>query len=88
MLGFAWFYSSESGLFNGLRRIQTRKIWVSFSPCAKLLKRIFCYHFSLRLDDGKPGLDPASSKTYSTVFSFSQIIGRKIAGRILSRGEA
>jgi hypothetical protein len=25
LLGLAWFYSSESGLFNGLRRIQTRK---------------------------------------------------------------
>jgi hypothetical protein len=24
-LGFAWFYSSESGLFNGLRRIQIKK---------------------------------------------------------------
>jgi hypothetical protein len=26
-LGFPWFYSSESGLFNGLRRIQIKKIW-------------------------------------------------------------
>jgi hypothetical protein len=25
LLGFAWLYSSESGLFNGLRRIQTKK---------------------------------------------------------------
>jgi hypothetical protein len=24
-LGFAWFYSSESGLFNGLRRFQMKK---------------------------------------------------------------
>jgi hypothetical protein len=24
-LGFAWFYSSESGLFNKLRRFQTKK---------------------------------------------------------------
>jgi hypothetical protein len=32
-LGFAWFYSSESGLFNGLRRIQIRKIASSvFGP--------------------------------------------------------
>ena len=29
MLGFAWFYSSESGLFNGLR---TKKIKKSFPP--------------------------------------------------------
>jgi adenylate cyclase len=29
MLGFTWFYSSESGLFNGLRRFQIRKL---FSP--------------------------------------------------------
>jgi hypothetical protein len=25
LLGFIWFYSSESGLFNGLRRFQIKK---------------------------------------------------------------
>src|SRR5271170_7383311 len=32
MLGFAWFYSSESGLFNGLRRKQIEKILSPHSP--------------------------------------------------------
>jgi hypothetical protein len=43
MLGFAWFYSSESGLFKGLQRIQIKKIFSGFdSPsglCAKCLRR-------------------------------------------------
>jgi hypothetical protein len=29
MLGFAWFYSSESGLFNGLRPIQIKNSLLS-----------------------------------------------------------
>jgi hypothetical protein len=30
VLGFAWFYSSDSGLFNELQRIQIKKIWFPF----------------------------------------------------------
>jgi hypothetical protein len=32
MLGFAWFYSSESGLFNGLQRFQIRNSLLPFPP--------------------------------------------------------
>jgi hypothetical protein len=34
LLGFAWSYSSESGLFNGLWRIQIKN-FLSFLPAAK-----------------------------------------------------
>jgi hypothetical protein len=33
LLGFAWFYSSESGLFNGLRRIQIKNPIMSQALC-------------------------------------------------------
>ena len=34
LLGFAWFYSSESGLINGLQRFQIRIFLLALSPSA------------------------------------------------------
>jgi hypothetical protein len=52
LLGFAWFYSSESGLFNGYGK--NKKNSLSFHLAAGGLAR--------------RGFDPASGKTYSTNF--------------------
>jgi hypothetical protein len=38
-LGFPWIPLAESGLFNGLRRIQIKKFFPSFSPGAECIKR-------------------------------------------------
>jgi hypothetical protein len=35
MLGFTWFYSSESGLFNGLPPIPNKKIRASYRPAGR-----------------------------------------------------
>src|SRR5208282_1956936 len=37
-LGFAWFYSSESGLINGLQRIQIKIFLLTPSPCRQALR--------------------------------------------------
>jgi hypothetical protein len=37
-LGFPWIPSADSGLFNGLRRIQIKKILSLFQPGAERLK--------------------------------------------------
>jgi hypothetical protein len=39
ILGFPWIYSSESGLFNGLRAKKIKKIDSRLKLCAKRLKR-------------------------------------------------
>jgi hypothetical protein len=40
MLGFAWFYSSELGLFNGLQRIQIKKFLLNSRRARGFLGRM------------------------------------------------
>src|SRR5208282_2409092 len=39
MLGFTWFYSSDSGLINGLQRFQIRIFLLAPSPCREAAPR-------------------------------------------------
>jgi hypothetical protein len=48
-LGFAWFYSSDSGLFNGLRRKKQKKSSLSF---LSVPRRIARREFDPRADKG------------------------------------
>src|SRR5208282_5801556 len=45
LLGFAWFYSSESGLIKGLQRIPNTNFSPGNSPCrqARLARRAFVF---------------------------------------------
>jgi hypothetical protein len=65
LLGFAFIYFSESGLFNGLRRIQIKEIWARL----KLWRQMPYAGQSSPLWPPRvreTRLDPASGKTYIT----------------------
>jgi hypothetical protein len=75
LLGFTWFYSSESGFFNGLRRFQIR-----FSPSAhtcalqvvvKPFIRIPPLHFSSPTPQRR-GLGSATGKTLAYISVFEK----------------
>jgi hypothetical protein len=71
-LSFAFIYFSESGLFNGLRPIQIRKIDSRLRLCAECLKPVpLSRPHAVCLGAGSL---PANGKIYSTDFRFPQTI--------------
>jgi hypothetical protein len=71
-LSFAFIYFSESGLFNGLRPIQIRKIDSRLRLCSECLKPVpLSRPHAVCLGAGSL---PANGKIYSTDFRFPQTI--------------
>jgi hypothetical protein len=73
ILGFPWIYSSDSGLFNGLRRIQIKNSvprQLAFEVVGQHLTRLPPLRFSSPLDRSMGGLGSVTGKTYNTDFGF------------------
>src|SRR5271157_5915081 len=68
------FYSSESGLFNGLRRIQIKRIWLPSQTLREMSQAVSTFLLGPPL--ARRGFDPANGKTYSTAFRFLQTNAR------------
>jgi hypothetical protein len=70
MLGFAWFYSPESGLFNGFMSKKIKKIDSRLKLCAKRLKRAPALDSPLH---SSPCPDPASQRAIAFSDSHDKI---------------
>ena len=74
LLGFIWFYSSESGLFNGLQRIQIRKSPSPSQPLRKTCRarRLRKMRSLSRLAAGRLSSDPVDGKVIARPSIFAK----------------
>src|ERR1700686_4509938 len=80
MLGFIWFYSSESGLFNGLRRIQIKNFLSRLSSRPGLWAKRLKPHF-LWLRAPAPGRSFLAALLTAEHHSADFCLAREMVGR-------
>jgi hypothetical protein len=81
MLGLAWFYSSESGLFNGLQRVQ-----INLAPPDALTPNVSnAFPLSFHGPNASQRPNSTNRKLYSLGFRFSQVPSWRLSRSLLVR---